>query len=386
MNLFDDNFFINIAPMPAAGMGMGRFVVRLDGEKVVQLDPHIGFSHRGMEKIMEQGPILQGLVYVDKLNRSAPFSCTHAFVRAVEQLAGITVPERASYIRVILAETGRILSHLRATANLAAETGTDSVYPLVNRMSERIYALADELCGTCSPALFIRPGGVKDDLTPASEKSLSRWLFKEMPPLMAEIEDLLTENRIFKSRTEGIGKIDGDQATAMGFSGVNLRACGIRYDLRTSEPYEIYDRLSFDIPVRTTGDCYARYSLRIFEIYQSLRIIRQALEKMPQGEVMSPEFGISDLRSLTQLSRHFELYGKGTPLPAGEVYAAVEAPPGEFGVFLVSDGSPEPYRCHFRSAGFPVMQALSSLTEGRDLADVRVIAASLNMIMTEIDR
>ena len=386
MTIFEDNCFINIAPVPAAGIGMGRLVVKLDGETVRRLDPHIGFSHRGVEKRMENLPVLQGLVYADKLNRSAPFSCTHALTLAVERLAGISVPARASHIRMILAETGRILSHLRATADLAAETGTDSVYPLANRMAERIYALLDEICGDCPVGIFIRPGGVKNDLAPQSGEGILKWLNEELTPLMEEIEDLLTENRIFKSRTVGVGCVDGAFATAAGFSGVNLRASGVKRDLRTSEPYEKYNGIPFEIPVKTEGDCYSRYLLRIFEIYQSMRIIRQTLEKMPEGEVISPDMETFQAGNLTQLSRHFALYGKGLTLPEGEVYAAVESPLGEFGVFLAADGGTVPYRCHFRSAGFPVMQALDALTAGYDLADVRVITASLNMITTEIDR
>ena len=386
MTIFEDNGFINIAPAPAAGIGMGRLVVKLDGETVRRLDPHVGFSHRGVEKRMEGTPVLQGLVYVDKLNRSAPFSCTHAFTAAVEKLIGIVVPERASYIRVILAETGRILSHLRATAGLAAETGTDGVYPLVNRMSERIFALLEEICGDCSVGTFIRPGGVKNDLAPQSGDALLKWMSGELQPFMGEIEDLLTENRIFKSRTVGVGSVDAAFATAAGFSGVNLRATGVKQDLRTTEPYEKYGNLSFDVPVRTEGDCYARYLLRVFEIYQSMRIIRQALENMPPGAVTAPDFETLPAENLTRLSRHFALYAKGMTLPEGEVYAAVESPLGEFGVFLTADGRNVPYRCHFRSAGFPVMQALDALTAGYDLADIRVIAASLNMITTEIDR
>lgn len=386
MNVFGNSSFINIAPTPAAGTGMGRLVIMGMGETVQRVDPYIGFSHRGMEKCMERATVLQGLVYADKLNRSAPFSCTHAFVAAVEKLLEISVPERAAYIRVILAETGRILSHLQATANLAAETGTDSVYSLVDRMSERIYGLIEEMCGNCAPCVFIRSGGVKGDLSSQAQKDLSVWLSEELPPVLQEIEDLLTENRIFKSRTVGIGKIDASLAVSYGFSGVDLRACGVRRDLRTAEPYEAYQRLSFDVPVKMEGDCYARYLLRIFEIYQSMQIIRQALEKMPQGSVIVPELITTELQSLTQISRHFEMYGEGMALPAGEVYAAVESPLGEFGVFLVSDGTVHPYRCHFRSAGFPVMQALDALTAGCDLADVRVIAASLNVITTETDR
>lgn len=384
--MFEDSYFMNIGPSPAVGTGMGRLVVRLDGETVCRTDPHIGFSHRGIEKCMEKATVLQGMLFTDKLNRSAPFSCSHAFVRAVEMLLGIEIPRRAAFVRVVLAEMGRILSHLRATANLAAETGTDMVYPLVNRATAKICALIDELCAGCQSGIYIRPGGVAKDISAKAPEHIQDWFSKAFPSVLSEIEDLLTENRIFKSRTVGIGMTDASFATAAGFSGVNLRACGIRWDLRTAEPYEAYDQASFDIPVKTEGDCYSRYLLRIFEIYQSVSIIRQLLEKMPAGEVMLPEFLTKKKDSLTELSRHFELYGRGMTLPTGEVYAAVESPLGEFGVFLVSDGTEKPYRCHFRSAGFPVMQALDALTAQYDLADVRVIVASLNIVSTETDR
>lgn len=385
--MFEDGSFMNIAPEPAAGIGMCRLVAQLDGETVRRIDPHIGFSHRGIEKLMEEQNLLQGLVLADKLNRSAPFSCVHSFVLAAEKLLGVSVPRRAACIRVMLAETGRILSHLRATANLAADTGTDIVYPVVRKASERIYALLDKVCLFCPLSVYIRPGGVKHDIAPQSAELIFNWLTKELPSVLTEIEDLLTENRIFKSRTVGIGVIEAQDAVSSGFSGVNLRACGVRWDLRISEPYEIYDALSFDMPLKTQGDCYARYLLRIFEIYQSMSIIRQILDVLPEGDVILPDFSINDdPDSLTELSRRFELYGAGTVIPAGEVYAATESPLGEFGVFLVSSGTQRPYRCHFRSAGFPVMQALDKLTAGCDLADVRVILSSLNLITTETDR
>ncbi len=385
--MFEDSYFMNIAPEPAAGIGMCRLVAQLDGETVRRVDPHIGFSHRGIEKLMEGKNLLQGLVLVDKLNRPAPFSCVHSFVLAAEKLLGVRVPDRARYIRVMLAETGRILSHLRATANLAADTGTDIVYPVARKASGQIYAILDEVCQSCPVSVFIRPGGIKHDIAPQSGELIFNWLTKELPSVLTEIEDLLTENRIFKSRTVGIGVIEAQDAVAAGFSGVNLRACGVKWDLRISEPYEIYDALSFDMPLKTQGDCYARYLLRIFEIYQSMSIIRQILDILPEGDVILPEFSLRDEEdSLTELSRRFELYGAGTPIPAGEVYAATESPLGEFGVFLVSDGTEKPYRCHFRSAGFPVMQALDKLTAGCDLADVRPILSSLNIITTETDR
>lgn len=378
--------FANIAPEPSTGIGMCRLVAQLDGEKVRRIDPHIGFSHRGVEKLAEGGTLLQGLVLADKLNRSAPFSCTHAFALAAERLTGAKVPERAVAVRMILAETGRILSHLRATANLAADAGTDVVEPLARQASERIGAMLDVICRGCPAAVFVRAGGIANDVAPQTPEILFRWLTRELPPVLSEIEDLLTENAVFKSRTVGVGAVDAADALAAGFSGVNLRACGVDWDIRKKEPYEAYAAVPFEIPLKTQGDCYARYLLRLFEIYQSMAIIRHVSEHLPAGEVIDPDFDVGADGGLTELSRRFELYGNGMKTPAGEVYAATESPLGEFGVFLVSDGGARPYRCRFRSAGFPVMQALNRMTEGCDLADVRVILGSLAVQTTEVDR
>ena len=374
--------FANIAPEPSADIGM----CRLDGEKVRRIDPHIGFSHRGIEKLAEGRTLLQGLVLADKLNRSTPFSCAHAYALAAERLTGATVPERAVAVRMILAETGRILSHLRATANLAADTGTDVVEPLARRASERIGAMLNVICRGCPAAVFIRAGGIANDVAPQTPEMLFQWLTRELPPVLSEIEDLLTENAVFKSRTVGVGVIDAADALAAGFSGVNLRACGVDWDIRKKEPYEAYAAVPFEVPLKTQGDCYARYLLRLFEIYQSMTIIRYVSEHLPAGEVVNPDFDVGTDGGLTELSRRFALYGNGMRTPAGEVYAATESPSGEFGVFLVSDGGTRPYRCRFRSAGFPVMQALNRLTEGCDLADVRVILGSLAVQTTEVDR
>lgn len=378
--------FANIAPEPSADIGMCRLVAQLDGEKVRRIDPHIGFSHRGIEKLAEGKTLLQGLVLADKLSRSAPFSCTHALALAAERLTGATVPERAVAVRMILAEIGRILSHLRATANLAADAGTDVVEPLVRRASERIGAMLNAICRGCPAAVFIRAGGIANDVAPQTPEILFRWLMRELPPVLSEIEDLLTENAVFKSRTVGVGVIDAADALAAGFSGVNLRACGVDWDIRKKEPYEAYAAVPFEIPVKTQGDCYARYLLRLFEIYQSMAIIRHVSEHLPAGEVIASDFDVGTDGGLTELSRRFELYGNGMKMPAGEVYAATESPSGEFGVFLVSDGGARPYRCRFRSAGFPVMQALNRMTEGCDLSDVRVILGSLAVQTTEVDR
>ena len=384
--MFDNSYFMNIAPEPANAMGMCRLVVELDGETVKRVDPHIGFSHRGIEKIIENRNILQSLVYVDKINRLTPFLCCHAFVLSVEKLLAVNIPKRASYIRVMLVETARILSHLRAISNLALETGSRLVGAIVAKETGHIIDLLDEICQHSAFSVFIRPGGVKNDIAPQSREMLFDWLTKELPSVLSEIEDLLTENGIFKSRTQGIGVIDAQDALAAGFSGVNLRSCGVSWDIRVHEPYEIYNEISFDIPLKTQGDCYARYLMRIFEIYQSMTIIRQILDSLPEGEIISEQFHISDRNDLSELSRRFDLYAKGMTLPAGEVYVPTESAMGEFGMYLVSEGRETPYRCHFRSAGFSVMQALDMIMAGCDLADVRVILSSLDVLTTETDR
>ena len=377
--------YMNIAPEPAAGVGMCRLVARTDGETVLRVDPHIGFSHRGIEKLIERKNLLQGVVLVEKLNASAPYSCAHAFVLAAEKLIGANVPERASFIRAAMAEIGRAASHLRSIADLASETGTDAVRPVARRAAALIEKTADALCRGCPSAIFIRVGGVGNDWRDDYADLLEKLLTVDLPPLLNEIEDLLTENAVFKSRTVGVGVLDAQTAVSCGFTGVNLRACGEKWDLRANEPYEVYGRLPFDVPLKTQGDCYARYLLRVFEIYQSMALIRKIADVLPSGETIDPEYDVAGT-GLTALSRRYDFYGKGIDIPAGEAYAAVESPSGEFGVFMVGDGTPYPYRCHFRSAGFPVAQALDRLTAGADLADVRVILASLDIKTTEVDR
>lgn len=387
MSVFDDSYFMNIAPEPACGIGFCRLVVQLDGEKIQRIDPHIGFSHRGIEKLMEKQNSFQALIFCSRLDRATPFAGAYPFVLAVEKLLGVQVPVRAKYIRVMLAETARILSHLRATANLAADTGTDAVFPIVRRAAMRITSLLNDICAGCPPETYFRAGGVKNDLSPDFAGKTAVWLDEELPPVLSEIQDLLTENRIFKSRTQGIGRIDAEDALDAGFSGVNLRASGVKWDVRVAEPYDAYDKISFDIPSRTEGDCYARYLMRIYEIFQSMTIVRQIIAEMPGGRVIVPEMTVEgQYGSLTALSRRFRMYGNGMELPQGEVYVATESPLGELGVYLVCDGSPRPYRCHFRSAGLPHLQALNHLAAGYDLADVRPVLSSLNIIMTEVDR
>ncbi len=383
--MIDAGGFMNIAPEPAAGIGMCRLVAQTDGETVRRVDPHVGFSHRGIEKLVEEKNLIQGAVLVEKLNAAAPYSCAHAFVLAAERLIGATVPKRASFIRTAMAEAGRVMSHLRAIADLAAETGTEAVRPVARRAAALIRNAADALCGGCPPAAFIRVGGVRNDWRDDYAAVWEKLLTVDLPPLLTEIEDLLTENAVFKSRTVGVGVVDAATAVARGFTGVNLRACGEKRDLRADEPYEAYAGLPFDVPLKTRGDSYARYLLRVFEIYQSMALIRKIAEILPVGETIDPEYDVAGT-GLTALSRRYGFYGRGIDIPAGEVYAAVESPSGEFGVFMVGDGSPKPYRCHFRSAGFSVMQALDGLVAGADLADARVILASLDIKTTEVDR
>lgn len=390
MSPTETGYFMNIAPEPATGSGIFRLVAQLDGEVVRRADAHIGFSHRGIEKLMEGENGLQGLFFCSMLCRPIPFAGEHAFVLAAERLLGIRPPERAEYIRMLAAELARILSHLKSTADLADDTGTEIVRPIAARASRRIYALIARMCGASFPAAFFRIGGVRNDIPASLPDELFRWLTKEMPAVLHEIEELLTENRIFKARTVGIGVFNAEQALEAGFSGVNLRASGVAWDLRRTQPYDAYDREPPEVSVGKKGDCYTRFRLRIYEIYHALDLIRRVISAMPEGAVMLPEYDVpprGDSRTTAEsVIRRFKLYADGTRLPAGEVYAATESPFGEAGVYLVSDGSAVPYRCHFRSAGFPHVQAAKELLKGCELADVRPILTSLNFLMTEVDR
>jgi len=377
-----DGSFVNIAPEPATGMGICRLVAQLDGEKVTRLDANIGFSHRGIEKILERVNTAQAPVWCDKLSRNVPFSGGYAFVLAAEKLAKIEVPERAGQIRTLLSEIARVSALLTMTGNLARDTGNSTAGAIAAKACQRMDALLQAIVQTpfCT---YFRVGGVAHDLADGFAQRTASWAADGILPVLAELKRLI-DNGIFRSRTQGVGSIGLSEATAAGLTGDNARACGIKRDVRVDEPYDAYGAVKPDVPVQKAGDCYARFKSRIDGIYQSLDIINRLLPQFADGEINA--FKRSETTTLTGLSAHFEAMVYGLPLPEGEVYAAVETPFGESGVYLVGDGSPIPYRCHFRSAGFPVMQVLPKIAVGADLLDVRTIVSSLGVVMTEVDR
>ncbi len=387
----DRNFTINFGPQHPAAHGVLRLVLELEGEIVERVDPHIGLLHRGTEKLIEHKTYLQALPYFDRLDYVAPMNQEHAFCLAIEKLLGLEVPRRAQFIRVLYSEIGRILSHMLNVTTQAMDVGalTPPVWGFEER--EKLMVFYERACGSRMHAMYFRPGGVHQDLPPKLIADLLAWC-DQFPQKLKDIETLLTENRIFKQRNVDIGVVSKQDCYDWGFSGVLVRGSGIPWDLRRNQPYEVYSELDFKIPLGKNGDCYDRYLCRVDEMYESVKIMRQCLEMMPEGPVMAENNKVvpprrSEMKqSMEALIHHFKLYTEGFHVPAGEVYACVEAPKGEFGVYLVSDGSNKPYRCHIRAPGFPHLAAMDYLNKGHMLADVSAILGSLDIVFGEIDR
>ena len=387
----DRNFTINFGPQHPAAHGVLRLVLELEGEIVERVDPHIGLLHRGTEKLIEHKTYLQALPYFDRLDYVAPMNQEHAFCLAIEKLLGLEVPRRAQFIRVLYSEIGRILSHMLNVTTQAMDVGalTPPVWGFVER--KKLMVFYDRACGPRMHAMYFRRGGVHQDLPPKLIADLLAWC-DQFPQKLKDIETLLTENRIFKQRNVDIGVVSKQDCYDWGFSGVLVRGSGLPWDLRRSQPYEVYSELDFKIPLGKNGDCYDRYLCRVDEMYESVKIMRQCLEMMPEGPVMAENNKVvpprrSEMKqSMEALIHHFKLYTEGFHVPAGEVYACVEAPKGEFGVYLVSDGSNKPYRCHIRAPGFPHLAAMDYLNKGHMLADVSAILGSLDIVFGEIDR
>jgi len=385
-------YTMNFGPQHPAAHGVLRLVLELDGEVVERADPHIGLLHRGTEKLIEYKTYMQATPYFDRLDYVAPMNQEHAFALAVERLLGITVPERGQYVRVLFSEISRILNHLLNITTYALDVG--AVTPSLWGFEEREFLMEfyERASGARLHANYFRPGGVAQDMPAGLADDI--WAYTErFPKFVDDLESLLTENRIFKQRLVDIGVVTAEQAKAWGFTGVMLRASNVSWDLRKAQPYEVYDKLDFDIPVGLTGDCYARYLLRIEEMRQSNRIIRQCLEQMPKdGPVKTTDRKVSPppraemKRSMEALIHHFKLYTEGYHVPAGETYAAVEAPKGEFGVYLVADGTNKPYKCKIRAPGFAHLQAMDFMCRGHMLADVSAILGSLDIVFGEVDR
>jgi NADH-quinone oxidoreductase subunit D len=389
------NFTINFGPQHPAAHGVLRLVLELDGEVVERVDPHIGLLHRGTEKLIEQKTYLQAIPYFDRLDYVAPMNQEHAFCLAAEKLLGITVPRRAQLIRVLYCEIGRILSHLLNVTTQAMDVGalTPPLWGFEQR--EKLMVFYERASGSRMHAAYFRIGGVHQDLPPALIDDIDAW-FDPFLQTVADLDTLLTGNRIFKQRNVDIGVVSLEDAWKWGFSGVMVRGSGAAWDLRKSQPYECYDEMDFDIPIGKNGDCYDRYLIRMEEMRQSVRIMRQCIEKLRapdgQGPVLTEDHKVTPprrgemKRSMEALIHHFKLYTEGFRVPEGEVYVAVEAPKGEFGVYLVSDGTNKPYKCKIRAPGFAHLQAMDFICKGHQLADVSAILGSLDIVFGEVDR
>nr|WP_275046173.1 NADH-quinone oxidoreductase subunit D [Bartonella sp. MM73XJBT.G] len=389
------NFNINFGPQHPAAHGVLRMVLELDGEVVERVDPHIGLLHRGTEKLMETKTYLQAGPYLDRLDYVAPMNQEHAFVLAIEKLLGVKVPKRGQLIRVLFSEIGRILNHLLNVTTQAMDVGalTPPLWGFEQR--ERLMIFYERACGARLHANYFRPGGVHQDLPESLIEDIGNFIDPFLVAL-GKLDALITPNRIFKQRNVDIGVVSIDEAWARGFSGVMIRGAGVAWDLRKSQPYECYDEMEFDIPVGKNSDCYDRYLIRMEEMRQSAKIMRQCVNRLLSTEKNGPVSSLdrkivppkrSEMKSsMEALIHHFKLYTEGFHTPPGEVYAAVEAPKGEFGVYLVSDGTNKPYRVKLRAPGFAHLQAMDFLTRGHMLADATAILGSIDIVFGEVDR
>ena len=412
------NYTMNFGPQHPAAHGVLRLVLELDGEVIQRADPHIGLLHRGTEKLAETRTFLQSVPYMDRLDYVSMMANEHAYVMAIEKLVGVQVPERAQYIRVMFDEITRILNHLLWIGSHALDVGAMTVFLYAFREREDLFDMYEAVSGARMHAAYYRPGGVYRDLPermPQYESTNQRSSAEiarlngnrrgslldfivdftdRFPGYVDDYETLLTENRIWKQRTVGIGVVSPERAQALGFTGPMLRGSGIAWDLRKSQPYEVYDRMDFDIPVGTNGDCYDRYLVRVQEMRESNRIIRQCVAWLRQnpGPVITddhkvaPPSRVEMKSSMEELIHHFKLFTEGMHVPPGEVYAAVEHPKGEFGIYLVSDGANKPWRLKIRAPGFPHLAAMDEMVRGHMIADVVAIIGTMDIVFGEIDR
>ncbi len=389
------NFTINFGPEHPSAHGVLRLVLELDGEIIERVDPHIGLLHRGTEKLIESKTYLQAVPYFDRLDYVAPMNQEHAFALAVEKMLKLEIPIRGQLIRVLYSEIGRILSHIMNVTTQAMDVGamTPPVWGFEER--EKLMVFYERACGARMHSAYFRPGGVHQDIPQELVEDIGKWCDPFLK-VLDDIEGLLTDNRIFKQRNVDIGVVSLADAWSWGFSGVMVRGSGAAWDLRRSQPYECYNDLEFDIAIGKNGDCYDRYLIRMIEMRQSVRIMKQCVNRLLgdakvgpvsalDGKVVPPKRGEMK-RSMEALIHHFKLYTEGYHVPAGEVYAAVEAPKGEFGVYVVADGSNKPYRCKIRAPGYAHLQAMDFLCKGHMLADVTAVLGSLDIVFGEVDR
>jgi len=385
------NYCLNFGPQHPAAHGVLRMVMELDGECVERVDPHIGLLHRGTEKLIETKQYLQAMPYFDRLDYVAPMNQEHAFVMAIEKLLDAEVPIRGQYIRVLFSEIGRVLNHILNLTTHAMDVGALTPILWMFEEREKLMEFYERVCGARLHAAYFRPGGVHQDMPAGLAEDIWAWT-ETFDAVQKDMETLLIDNRIFKQRNVNIGKATAEEALAWGWTGPMLRSTGIAWDIRKAEPYEVYADMDFKVVVGNAGDCYDRFMQRLAEMRESVKIIRQCLEQMPEGPVMSIDKKIAPPRraemktSMEALIHHFKLYTEGFRVPEGEVYAAVEAPKGEFGVYLVSDGSNRPYRCKIRAPGFVHMQSMDLLCKGHMLADAPAVLGAMDIVFGEVDR
>ncbi len=382
---------INFGPQHPAAHGVLRLILEMDGEVINKSDPHIGLLHRGTEKLIEHKTYAQAVPYFDRLDYVAPMCQEHAYALSVEKLLNCKIPKRAQYIRVLFSELTRILNHTMNIGTQAVDLGATTPLLWLFEEREKIMEFYERVSGSRMHSNYFRPGGVAQDLPDGLLEDIAVFN-NSFLGYLADVETLLNNNRIWKQRLVGVGVVSQKQAMDWGFSGPMLRGSGIEWDLRKSNPYEVYDELDFDVPIGTQGDCYDRYLVRIEEMYQSVKIIDQCLKKIPKGPVQSIDSKItppkrSEMKeSMEAMIHHFKLYTEGYDVPAGEAYGVVEAPKGEFGVYLYSDGSNKPYRCRIKAPGFAHLQGLDFMARGHLMADVVSIISSLDIVFGEIDR
>jgi NADH-quinone oxidoreductase subunit D len=385
------DMLLNFGPQHPAAHGVLRLILEMDGEVVNKADPHIGLLHRGTEKLIEHKTYLQAVPYFDRLDYVSPMCQEHAFALVVEKLLKCEVPLRAQYIRVLFAELTRILNHIMNITTQALDVGATTPLLWLFEEREKIMGFYERVSGSRMHSNYFRPGGVAQDLPAGLLEDISVFI-AEFPKYLADVETLLTDNRIWKQRLVDIGIVTSKQAMDLGFSGPMLRASGIPWDLRKNQSYDIYDQLEFDIPIGKNGDSYDRYLIRVEEMYQSIRIIKQCIEKIPEGPIKTLDPKISppkreDMKhNMESMIAHFKLYTEGYNVPLGEAYAAVEAPKGEFGVYLYADGSNKPYRCRIKAPGFAHLQALDFMSRKHFMSDIVTIISTLDIVFGEIDR
>ena len=386
------NYTINFGPQHPAAHGVLRMVMELDGEIVERVDPHVGLLHRGTEKLIEYKTYLQALPYFDRLDYCSPLAMEHSYVLAIEKLLQLEVPLRAQYLRVLFAELTRICNHMLNLGSHVMDVGAMTPNLWLFEIREDCLNFFERASGARMHAAWFRPGGVHQDVPLKLLTDIADWLDTRLPRLFEDAISLVADNRIFKQRNVDIGVVSRDDAIAWGFSGPMIRAAGIPWDIRKSQPYDVYDRMDFEIPVGTKGDCYDRFMVRVEEVRQSARIMKQCLTETPEGEIASldrkvvpPKRGEMK-RSMEALIHHFKLYTEGFHVPAGDVYVATESPKGEFGVYLVSDGSNKPYRCKIRPTAFSHLQAMDFMMKGHMLADTTAVLSAIDVVFGECDR